>query len=70
MDTGKRLAVDLATAVAMTGIGRSSIYAAIARRELAILKVGRRTLVEVDELKRWLAAHRVPVAADKPTAAP
>ena len=49
------LAVSIAEAVRLSGIGRSSLYRAIKSGELAIRKRGRRSIVEMTALKRWLA---------------
>ena len=40
------LAVSISQAVSMTGMGRTWLYSAIKRRELATRKAGRRTLIE------------------------
>jgi excisionase family DNA binding protein len=45
-------------ACAQTKLGRSTIYGAIKTGELAILKVGDRTLIEPSELRRWLRTKR------------
>lgn len=49
------LAVSIAEAVRISGVGRTSLYYAIRRGELVIKKRGRRSLVEVSTLKAWLA---------------
>jgi excisionase family DNA binding protein len=49
------LAVSIAEAVRMVGIGRTSLYAAIAAGKLRTRKAGRRTLVETAELRQFLA---------------
>jgi excisionase family DNA binding protein len=54
----KPLAYRIPDAAAASGLGRSSIYNAINAGELEVLKVGKRTLIEADELKRWLASKR------------
>jgi excisionase family DNA binding protein len=41
-----------------SGVGRSTLYNAIKMHELRVLKVGDRTLIEPDELRRWLASKR------------
>ena len=48
------LAVSISQAVSMTGMGRPWLYSAIKRRELATRKAGRRTLIEVAELQRFI----------------
>jgi excisionase family DNA binding protein len=54
----ERLAYQIPDACVASGLGRSTIYNAITARELAVLKVGKRTLIEAAELKRWLATKR------------
>lgn len=49
------IAVSIADAVRISGMGRTSLYIAIQRGSLAVKKSGRRTLVPVDSLKAWLA---------------
>jgi excisionase family DNA binding protein len=52
---GDRLALSPAEITALTGIGRNTIYNAIASGELFAKKVGlKKLIVPVDELKRWL----------------
>jgi excisionase family DNA binding protein len=55
MNNSLPLAVGIAEAVRLCGIGRSSIYEAIKRGELPTRKAGRRTLVLSEDLKNWLA---------------
>jgi len=50
------LAVSISEAVRLSGLGRSSVYAAIKRGALPIRKAGRRTLIELDALRAWVAA--------------
>ena len=50
------LAISIADAVRMCGLGRTSLYAAIAAGKLKTRKAGRRTLVETSELKAFLEA--------------
>jgi excisionase family DNA binding protein len=52
----ERLALTIFEACEIAGIGRTSVYAAIARGELAAKKRGRRTLVLVDDLKEWISS--------------
>lgn len=47
-------AVSLAQAVKMAGLGKTSLYQAIADGRLMCRKAGRRTLVETAELKRFI----------------
>ncbi len=53
------LAVSVDDAVDMSGLGRSTIYAALSAGDLPSLKVGRRRLIPVVGLKAWLARHAV-----------
>ncbi len=55
MESTSPLAVSIPDAVKMTGVGRSSLYAAIKTGALSVRKAGRRTVVPVDALKAWLA---------------
>ena len=48
-------AISILEAVRLSGIGRSSIYEAIRRGELAIRKSGRRSLILTADLQRWLS---------------
>lgn len=38
----------------VSGLGRNKIYEAIANRELRPIRIGRRTLVNYEQLKSWL----------------
>jgi excisionase family DNA binding protein len=55
MINSQSLAVSIAEAVRLTGIGRSSLYEAIRRGDLPIRKSGRRTLLLMEDLRHWLA---------------
>lgn len=48
------LAVSVGQACRLTGLGRTSLFAAIKRRDLTARKAGRRTLLEISELRRFL----------------
>jgi hypothetical protein len=54
------LALSVAGAAQLSGIGRSSMYIAIQRGELPVRKWGKRTVVLMTDLKSWLAS--LPVA--------
>lgn len=56
MESASPLSVSIPDAVKMTGVGRSSLYAAIKTGALSVRKAGRRTVVPVDALKAWLAS--------------
>jgi excisionase family DNA binding protein len=60
------LAYSIPDAAARIGISRSGLYILIARGEIPIAKVGNRTLVLDDDLREYLAQHRV--VADHPAA--
>ena len=47
-------AVSIADAVKMVGLGRTSLYAAIAAGKLKTRKSGRRTLVETAALRQFI----------------
>jgi len=53
------LAHRLPSAVRQSGISRSLLYELIKRRELAVVKIGRRTLIADDDLRALIARHRV-----------
>jgi excisionase family DNA binding protein len=53
------LAVRVAEACRLTGIGRSKLYELIAAGEIEIIKVGVITLLPVGALKQFLERHRV-----------
>ena len=50
------LSVSVPDAVMMTGIGRTTLYAAIKTGALAARKCGRRTIIETSALNSWLAS--------------
>ena len=49
-----KLALTLAEATELSGIGRSSLYKLFAEKKLTPRKAGRRTLVLVEDLKHHL----------------
>lgn len=53
MDNKISLTID--EAVAATGIGRTKIFAFLKSGDLAAIKVGRRTLIRVEDLKTFMA---------------
>jgi hypothetical protein len=59
-------AVSIADAVRMVGLGRTSLYAAIAAGKLKTRKSGRRTLVETSALRKFV--EELPVARSKDAA--
>lgn len=56
---GAPIAVSVAEACRLTGLGRTRIYQAMADRELDSLKIGRRRLVLVVSLHAFVDRHRV-----------
>ena len=50
------LAVPIPEAARLAGCGRSTLYAEISRGNLKIRKVGRRTIIAMDDLRAWLAS--------------
>jgi hypothetical protein len=48
------ISVSIADAVRMSGLGRTSIYAAIAAGKLKVRKSGRRTIVETSALRKFI----------------
>lgn len=49
-----KLAVSVAEAAALVGIGRTKGFELCAKREWPTVRVGRRTLVPMDGLRKWL----------------
>ena len=56
------LAVPIIEAARLGGVGRSTIYAEIAKGKLKIRKIGRRTVVAMTDLRDWLASKTVEAA--------
>ncbi len=52
------LALSIKSAVAYSGIGRSTLYEAIRRGEIETLKIGARRLIPREALRSWLLSHR------------
>ena len=44
------------------GIGKTTLYNEIKAGNLQVIKIGDRTLIEDEELKRWLATKRQRIA--------
>jgi excisionase family DNA binding protein len=54
MNKNPPMAVSIAQAVGLTGVGRSTLYKAIKRGDLPMRKVGRRTLLLTEDIRRWI----------------
>ena len=52
--TPDKLAYGIAEAVRVAGIGRTTIYAAMASGQLSAVKMGSRTLIPASELRRFI----------------
>ena len=61
------LAFTVSEAARRAGVGRSSLYEAIARGELPLRKFGKRSLIRVADLQTWLDG--LPTAKPKSRAA-
>lgn len=48
------LAVTIPNAVEITGLGRTSLYHSIKQGKLKVKKSGRRTIIEMAELRRFI----------------
>lgn len=57
-----RLLHPIPEAAALLGIGRSTVYELIATGEIAVVRIGRRTLIAQVELERYVA-HLAPAGA-------
>lgn len=60
----EQLAYTVAEAVDASRTSRTALYAAIGSGELRAVKRGRRTLILVEDLKRWLSGL-APVGSEK-----
>jgi|HubBroStandDraft_5_1064220.scaffolds.fasta_scaffold318315_1 hypothetical protein len=56
IDSSAKIAHSIPEAVAVTGVSRSAIYAALKAGELCARKRGRRTIIEDGELRRYIAS--------------
>lgn len=55
------LAVSIPKAAALSGVGRTKIYEAVRDGELPVRKAGRRSLILVADIEKWLKG--LPVSA-------
>jgi excisionase family DNA binding protein len=53
-DPSLPLALSIADVGKLAGIGRTRLYGEISAGRLRIVKVGRRSLILADDLRRWL----------------
>ena len=51
------IAVSPDEAARLAGIGRTTLYAALAKGDLPSIKIGTRRLVRVDAISEWLARY-------------
>lgn len=50
------IAVPIPEAARLGGVGRSTIYAEVAKGNLKVRKIGRRTVIAMEDLRDWLAS--------------
>lgn len=51
------IAVSPDEAARLAGIGRTTLYAALAKGDLPSIKIGTRRLIRVDAIRDWLASN-------------
>lgn len=51
------MAVSPDEAARLAGIGRTTLYAALAKGEIPSIKIGTRRLIRVDAIRDWLARN-------------
>lgn len=54
------IAVSPDEAARLAGIGRTTLYAALAKGDLPSIKIGTRRLIRVDAIRDWLASNEIP----------
>ena len=52
------IAVSPDAAARLAGIGRTSLYAALAKGDLKSIKTGTRRLIKIEAIHEWLASFR------------
>ncbi|MEP1521143.1 helix-turn-helix domain-containing protein [Ascidiaceihabitans sp.] len=52
------IAVSPDEAARLAGIGRTSLYAALAKGDLKSIKIGTRRLIKVEAIHEWLASNQ------------
>lgn len=58
-----KISLTIDEAVEATGIGRTKLFALLKSGDLAALKIGRRTLIRVDDLKSFMEGRVKQTAA-------
>lgn len=54
------IAVSPNEAAGLSGVGRTTLYAALSAGELKSIKIGTRRLITVDAIRAWLRRHELP----------
>ena len=52
------IAVSPDEAARLAGIGRTSLYAALAKGDLKSIKIGSRRLIKIEAIHEWLASYQ------------
>ena len=52
------IAVSPDEAARLAGIGRTSLYAALAKGDLKSIKIGTRRLIKIEAIHDWLESHQ------------
>lgn len=52
------IAVSPDEAARLAGIGRTTLYAALARGDLKSIKIGTRRLIKIEAIHEWLSIHQ------------
>jgi len=55
----EQLAVSPTEAARLAGVGRTFLYEAISSGALKSIKIRKRRLIAIDELRAWLSSHAV-----------
>ena len=54
------IAVSPNEAARLAGVGRTTLYAALAKGDLRSIKIGTRRLILIEAIYEWLAQHETP----------
>lgn len=57
--------VSVVGAAGIVGVSRFTLRALVRQRRIPFYRVGRRIVLDEDEIKAWLATRRVPPAGDE-----